>query len=600
LLRECLESFGWVVNEIFEDYGLDFDVQVFEGKSPTGAWFHVQLKSSEPPNYSADDTFISQTLSIDHARHYMNEMKGPVLLVVADTTANRLFWCAPQLLAEQAEFVEITGQQTVTVRVPTSQELPATAPLLLESLDKLYLMLSTRQLTSASLGHFADTLKHLDGQDQLLRDFQEKADVLKLHRVRDLFNEGRYSEARLRANAVVNDFDSSVEIKYEAQVQSESSEYAEIAISGKPQSELSKSLLRNAKKLQALVADGPRELKFAALIKRKAAELEILSKESSDVHMSLKQHVAHAYNLLMILDLYARRTSLLRKVSLKYNQCVRLARMAAGYDGRWALGRPLSDIVKATAIFLASLRSEGRQELEQRYIASVLQISKLAAWTCSEAGDYHGVAVAVLAAVVTVHDADNSTYKWAKETAEQIPDAEVRASALEGLDRQSRRWKGEVVAGDHQGDTIWQIIQNVASAHGIDISDEASPLVKKLRIAARDDDFGRVLKTCEHIVVTIGAIGPTARFIQSVFATTMAARKVVHCALHNFHLEASDLDSAYASFKKQHCDTCPDKKPRPKTWTYSEEEKVEYERQNRPFLRSLTGTPFCPRPTESD
>jgi hypothetical protein len=425
LLRECLESFGWVVNEIFEDYGLDFDVQVFEGKSPTGAWFHVQLKSSEPPNYSADDTFISQTLSIDHARHYMNEMKGPVLLVVADTTANRLFWCAPQLLAEQAEFVEITGQQTVTVRVPTSQELPATAPLLLESLDKLYLMLSTRQLTSASLGHFADTLKHLDGQDQLLRDFQEKADVLKLHRVRDLFNEGRYSEARLRANAVVNDFDSSVEIKYEAQVQSESSEYAEIAISGKPQSELSKSLLRNAKKLQALVADGPRELKFAALIKRKAAELEILSKESSDVHMSLKQHVAHAYNLLMILDLYARRTSLLRKVSLKYNQCVRLARMAAGYDGRWALGRPLSDIVKATAIFLASLRSEGRQELEQRYIASVLQISKLAAWTCSEAGDYHGVAVAVLAAVVTVHDADNSTYKWAKETAEQIPDAEV-------------------------------------------------------------------------------------------------------------------------------------------------------------------------------
>jgi hypothetical protein len=182
----------------------------------------------------------------------------------------------------------------------------------------------------------------------------------------------------------------------------------------------------------------------------------------------------------------------------------------------------------------------------------------------------------------------------------QIPDPEIRESALEGLDRQSRRWKGEIVPGDHQGDTIWQIMQNVASAHGIDISDENSLLVKKLRIAARDDDFGRVLKTCDRIVVTIGSIGPTARFIQSVFATTMAAHKVVHCSLHDFHLEGTELDEAFRAFKKQHCDSCPDRKPRPRTWTYSDVEKAQYENDNRSFLRSLDGTAFAPHPTESD
>ena len=53
-LREVLELLGWVVNEVQEDYGIDCYVQVFDGKSPTGAWFHVQLKSSASSKYSAD------------------------------------------------------------------------------------------------------------------------------------------------------------------------------------------------------------------------------------------------------------------------------------------------------------------------------------------------------------------------------------------------------------------------------------------------------------------------------------------------------------------------------------------------------------------
>jgi hypothetical protein len=59
LLREALESLKWVVNEVEKDYGIDFNVQVFEGRSPTGDWFHVQLKSSADSEYSADSSFIS-------------------------------------------------------------------------------------------------------------------------------------------------------------------------------------------------------------------------------------------------------------------------------------------------------------------------------------------------------------------------------------------------------------------------------------------------------------------------------------------------------------------------------------------------------------
>jgi len=87
LLRQKLEPLGWVVNDVQEDYGIDSNVQVFDGQSPTGAWFHIQLKSSTSSGYSADHSFISQAISIDHARHYASEMRSPVFLIHADVAS---------------------------------------------------------------------------------------------------------------------------------------------------------------------------------------------------------------------------------------------------------------------------------------------------------------------------------------------------------------------------------------------------------------------------------------------------------------------------------------------------------------------------------
>src|SRR5487761_1165981 len=94
LLRRALESLDWVVNDVQEDYGIDSNVQVFDKQSPTGAWFHVQLKSSTSSEYSSDRSFVSQELPIDHARHYALEMLDPVFLVHADVTSEKIYWCA--------------------------------------------------------------------------------------------------------------------------------------------------------------------------------------------------------------------------------------------------------------------------------------------------------------------------------------------------------------------------------------------------------------------------------------------------------------------------------------------------------------------------
>ena len=168
------------------------------------------------------------------------------------------------------------------------------------------------------------------------------------------------------------------------------------------------------------------------------------------------------------------------------------------------------------------------------------------------------------------------------------------------IERVKRRWKGEAVAGDYQGDPIWQITQNIATGLGIDISNENSPLVRGLRIAARDDSPERILANCEHLLVSLGATGPVAQGIRGTFNITTAGSKVVHCTLHNFHVEGREQDTAYAEFKRTYCDSCPDKKPRPDDWRYVGDVRAEFEAKHRDFVARLAGTPYGIRFTNED
>jgi hypothetical protein len=83
------------VNRIEKDYGVDFDVQMFEDNKATGEWFKVQLKSSECSEYSANGDFVSETISKDHASYYSTEIRDPIFILHADVKAKRTFWFAP-------------------------------------------------------------------------------------------------------------------------------------------------------------------------------------------------------------------------------------------------------------------------------------------------------------------------------------------------------------------------------------------------------------------------------------------------------------------------------------------------------------------------
>ena len=598
ILRDVLEgNFGWVANKVQRDYRVDFNVQVFVERSPDGTWLNCQLKSHGTPDYSADTSFISEPLDMDHAKHFALELKQPMFLAVADVSTKRLYWHCPQLDASLIKGINTkSGNDEITVRVPTANTLPQSAPELLKALRRCQVVVSARTVEQSATVDLVASLHLSDDPEKSRIAFQSQTDALKLDKIAALYHEHKFDEARKRTEALLLDPDATVETRFWASVQAWGIEFRDIFASGQPQNLLTERHLAHAITLQRITYKGPKPFKFYSMTARRAAKLEILAHENFGLAMLHRSHLQHPGNIDMVLNIYARRVWLAKAIAIKYNQCVRLARIATTFSDPWLVGRSLVQLIQALPTYLMTLRRDENIEEESAYLKSAFQICRLAAEMAIRMEDPNGLGQVVLAAAVIVNTEDSEIFKWARGMASTIVDADIRENLLESLSHAPLRWKGQEIEGDIKGDSAWQAIQNIAAAIDLDISDESSPLVKGLRIAVKDDTWDRVLIECEHLLVNYGAVGPIASDIFHVFNTKTAASKVVHCTLHNFHSEARDLDSAYAPFKARNCAHCKDCKPRPEGWKHSGIPTTE----EMEFIATLAGTPFAMRYSDTD
>jgi hypothetical protein len=109
-------------------------------------------------------------------------MRDPIFLIHADVRTKRTFWHAPQL------GVPTYGRDprsTVTVRIDTQNELPATLPEMLAALREIQIKLGAKAVCESDLSDFAKIIDH-NNQAELIRQFQNKTDFIKLQEIHAL------------------------------------------------------------------------------------------------------------------------------------------------------------------------------------------------------------------------------------------------------------------------------------------------------------------------------------------------------------------------------------------------------------------------------
>jgi len=572
LLREVFEGFGWAVNKIEHDYGIDFDVQIFRDHEATGEWFKIQLKSSEEPSYSAGGTFISQQLDLPHAKHFAVEICEPVFIVLADVQSRRVFWHAPQLdVALKQAVGRATLAAGLTVRVPVANELPGDLPGFLTALQQIRIVLGAVSVMRVPVGDFVSAVVNQGDRDKCINDFQEKIDGLKFGKLQGLFVSGKLDEAEKLASQIVGNEDSSIESRFSAILFEERIHLRQYRGTDLPQSEFHRIPLITALRLRSVTRHGPPALKFYSLIAMKAAELELLTFRDVGLFMNWRVHVERA-DPVMAIGSYIELAESAHLVTKKYNQCLRLARYAARSPHLWALASALARIVQGLALFFIHLERTGQPGVVDAYFNSVLGLCRLAAqaaeWNAEESTELASV---ITAAMLLFRTKPKEVEEFTHAFLKRIQDPELKKTMEEIVDRNRRRAGGEHLPGDIPA-TAAQAVQNMATAIGINLLDPADPAAALVRLGIEDADPGRALAHCERTFISVGP--PPSQLhahLSRLLKLPSIGSKVLHCDLHEYAVEGPSLDEVLKLFKSKYCQNCRDRCPRPADWQYSDD-----------------------------
>lgn len=574
LLRGYLEPRGWVVRKVeqSEDYGIDFEVEVFSDEGghfhSTGFIFKVQLKSSAKSRYLKSDSCVCSEIKKKHLAYYLDELKVPVIVIHADVRGKRLFWTAPQFDEQLRALADPHSKAKVTLRTKTANELPANIERMLREVSRAATMIATRAVIATPIPEFLKGLQSDIVGEELARDLRDRSDAVRLHELQRLFLARAYDKAEEVIKEVLSDKQSSTQNKYWALLEQERITVKKLFEAHSPQALRPDATLAIARKLQALTRNGPRELKFAALMTRVAAQLDVFSHRAFGLFMNCR---AHQESGLAMWHLYAtlEKAKTEQLLRLKYNQGVRLARYAMNSKYRSSVPDALVRIVRGVPPYLIVLDREGRNDEARRYRQSGFQVLQLAAWIAHRVGDYNVVKFAASLAVLISEEDFTEPSNWAHQTVKEIDDPDERTDAEQFLSRAQARKNG-VAQEDDIPATHQQIYENMATSLGIPLDKPDHPLTRMFYAGVKDSDPTRVLRHCEHSFVSLTRVSLLTHTLGQQLGLPIGP-KLMECSKHGYVYRAGSLDDAYQGFNTRFCQSCPDRRPHADDWEYSPE-----------------------------
>lgn len=578
ILRAALAE--WAVNRIEKDYGSDYLIEAFRDRKATGLKLNAQLKSSTVTAYSTDGTFISEKLDMEAAEYLAQCVQQPTFLFHADVEKGQLYWSAIQLDAKVLDSLENRKTKSLTVRIPTANKLPQEWNRFLRDIAAAQMTTLLRGLLIADDTDFVEAMRNqrLEKKDKAAESLQEKADRMKLQTAYEIFQTGNYQESKRRILEVIGNPGASIHARFNATVQLGDVEWTILVKSGLPQIRAAEQRLQTGRDLVAIATNGPKHLKLLALMSRTSGEFAVIVHTHHGLLMNWKAHRDNGRDPLWTAVLTSRLNAGLESQRRKYNQYLRLVRIATRSPYRLQAKSSLVNIVRETCGSILVMASCGLEDLAQDYRRSAYQLLRMAEALATEDNDDDVLLSISMVARILEGPVAGELSEWSRTIIERWPQgneyrirAEIFASH-DALRKRGVRLDGDVVTTERQ------IMENMLTGYGINPSSEPWP--RYIAQAVKDADLGRALKGCEHTFITPGRM-PEILFRVGL---ELAGPKFIHCTLHKYGIGGNDLDTVNAAFTSKYCNGCKDKSPRPADWVYDHHfQDVENERWGNEF-----------------
>ncbi|MBU7008884.1 DUF4365 domain-containing protein [Phosphitispora fastidiosa] len=168
---------SWVIRKQEPDYGIDFQVEVFENGQSTGVLFEVQLKGTTLPNYK--NGYLLHRFKVSHLLDYIGRVL-PIIIVIVDAKMKRAFWVSvDETISYLWKTLPDWGKRKyLTLCVPVSQELPETTTQLGRMMTKATSSLrSLKRDTGCLVFSYDDYCFVPDGGFNRLENYRLEIDV---------------------------------------------------------------------------------------------------------------------------------------------------------------------------------------------------------------------------------------------------------------------------------------------------------------------------------------------------------------------------------------------------------------------------------------
>jgi len=117
----------WVHRSQESDYGIDYEIEMFENNLSTGIIFKIQLKGTKTIDFIDHENKISFSFNIDNIHYYLNEINIPMFIVIVDIENKNVYWHNPLLdetLKTNFNNAKIKSHEHLTVHINPKHKLP--------------------------------------------------------------------------------------------------------------------------------------------------------------------------------------------------------------------------------------------------------------------------------------------------------------------------------------------------------------------------------------------------------------------------------------------------------------------------------------------
>lgn len=583
---------AWVVRSQPDDYGIDYEVEIFHQHKSTGLIFKVQLKGTTAPALSADGKILQIKLRVANVEYLCHQIGVPIVVVLADISTPQTAWYTPQIdehLKRRLQSAIKSGQNTITLHIPASNLLPGTTDTLLRAISRCETVLATRSVIETRVAEFVHRVIGPLDSHEVIRGLQERSDALRIERIDTLFRTRGLDEARTAIDNIIASPESRVEMKFAALAYKEKIAAAEAPSSGAGKHEFLAARLDIAKAMRSLAQKGPRHLKYYAAAALKAAQLECAVRQDFALFLNWQVHQEQD-DPFWLAVLSFRRRVVTELVVRRYRHATRLLNCIVEAQVFSAFPQAAARVIQAMMPFHLRLRQEGLNKAADAYRTSLIQIADFAFDLATELHQWDDALFVCMPAVLLADLEDAADVRqrvaWTRERILQIEPDVTRNQALHQLEEVEREMLDVRPREPAEDDFEWeyQVYTEMARALGIDLEDAADPIAQIIRQGLEDLNPERVLRHCQHLFVAIGSYGLPGEWLK----LPTAGSKFLYCTLRGYGIGGMVLDNVYSILQARYCNKCPDVIAHPEGWKWTRKWQLE---QNKKYSH-LVGDRF--------